>query len=119
MSGKELYLFYKSHGICVKCGRNSALNNHTLCGECTYKNNERAVRRYGRQTEEQKQAHNAYLRELRHKRKENGICVQCGSRKAMPGKQKCIECSIKAKRYSKKCRMNKMIEGAEDNDRYN
>ena len=100
-----MYLFYKSHGICVKCGWNDALPGHTLCGECTYKNNERAAHRYGRQTEEQKQAHNAYLRELRRKRVESGICIQCGSRKAAEGKQMCIECSIKAKRYKEKMKM--------------
>lgn len=98
MSSKELYLFYKSHGICVKCGQNKALKDHTLCGECTYKNNELAVKRYRKQTEEQKEVHNKYLRELRRKRIENGICIQCGSRKALQGLQLCMECRLKAMR---------------------
>lgn len=39
---KERYEFYKSHGICVECGREPAYKGHTRCLECRFKSIERS-----------------------------------------------------------------------------
>jgi len=38
-------------------------------------------------------------KEQYNKNKQNGICVRCGSRKAIPGKVMCAECAEKVRQY--------------------
>ena len=89
MTDKERREWYLSHGICPRCGRHDLQKSYKLCLECRMKDNERhrgkpisdEVRKYRAESN----------RELREKRKAEGICVRCGKRKT-DGKH--INCAI-------------------------
>lgn len=85
---KERYDFYKQHGICVACGREEAPKGKTRCLLCRSKDAEKSSN-YNR-SKRDKEAYNQYMREYRQKRKENGLCQQCG-RPTINGHSFCTE----------------------------
>ena len=48
----------------------------------------------------------AYLRDLKQKRKDNKLCVECGKQdnRTLQGLTRCTECSERAKEYYKRCK---------------
>lgn len=85
---KQLRQHYKEHGICVCCGRNDAVPGKTCCADCAAKNVQRT--RASQQKNRDRIAYNAYMKELRQKRKEQGLCQQCG-KPTINGKVFCTE----------------------------
>ena len=82
----EEYLFFKSRGICPICRKNKSAIGFVQCPECLEKGQLRSA---GRDREQV----NAKARERYHRRKAEGICVDCKSRKAEPGKVRCSACA--------------------------
>lgn len=77
MKDTELYYYRKKAGLCCYCGE-IAVPGTTRCIRCS-------------------QIHQIKKRERYERLKENGICVNCESRKAVKG-VRCPICSEKAKR---------------------
>lgn len=75
---KERYEFYKSHGICVECGREPAYKGHTRCLECRFKSVERSKKTQAKHEDSYREYQREYQKKLRQHRKENGLCQQCG-----------------------------------------
>lgn len=84
--------FYKSIGICPVCGKNKLYGDEKACPECrAYSANLMASKRAGN-----RDTYNSYQRDysksLYQRRKEQGICVRCGKRKANTGETRCLVC---------------------------
>lgn len=97
---KEEYDFYKSIGICVRCHKNASEPHKVMCIECADK--EREYSRKKRERNHDK-IRNRDLDKY-HRLKEQGICVYCKKRPAVPGKTKCAKClaKIKSRRESQR-----------------
>lgn len=65
--------YKRAHGLCVKCGRNKAAPNRKYCDECLEWRHNRYVEKEGYSNSDK-----ARCKELRTKRKEAGLCVECG-----------------------------------------
>ena len=93
---RERYAFLKEHGMCVYCGKEKAAPGKVSCLLCADNNVQKATiyNQYKRDREE----YNAYMRELRRKRKEAGMCQSCG-RPTHNGKVFCSACgAVRAQR---------------------
>lgn len=89
--GREMYNWYKKHGICVACRTNDAVGNMTMCGDCLFKMNQRC-----REWRSKNNDYSSAYSKKRNKRlKEAGICVECGREKARPGRVNCESCALK------------------------
>lgn len=85
---KERYDTYKQHGICVLCGCEDAAKGRSMCLLCLMKRSE-VSQKYNHEKRD-KEAFNQYMREYRRKRKESGLCLQCG-RPTVNGRSYCTE----------------------------
>ena len=72
--------YRKANRLCRMCGKPLGDSKTQLCAECHEKGAHR------------REVANAKLQEKRHKRKEEGKCVECGIRWAEPGKTRCQRC---------------------------
>ena len=91
----ENYKFYKEHHIFVKCGREDAERNHTLCLNCMIKARERAVN-YAKKHRKEIQEKSRIRSKCRYyKLKEQGICTSCGRRYTKNNKTLCSHCSAR------------------------
>ncbi len=108
---RERYYWLKSHGICVRCGQESAEPNKTQCWECAEKNKERRALRYAKMDYAAKTEYNEKIRMNGNARfvdrKARGLCVKCGKRAPAVGILSCNECRRKqqksdAKRLAKR-----------------
>ena len=79
MTQKEVYQWYKAHGICVRCHGREAEPYRVLCLECMEKQMKYESTRIIDKEKKAKQQ-----RERMKKRKEQGICYKC-KRKATHG----------------------------------
>lgn len=98
---RERYDYLKSRGICVKCGREKALEKRILCLECREKHKETNKARYERvkNTEEYKVANKVSSKAYYDKRKEMGLCPKCGKRKSKDSEYKlCYRCRSRARK---------------------
>ena len=97
--------FFRAHGICTQCRKEKAMPGKAYCWECAEKDHERKVARYAALTDEQREAEiaewKARTKELRRRRIESGTCVQCGKRPAWNGRQRCLDCTLKARRRAR------------------
>lgn len=96
--GKLYYDWYKSHGICVDCGREKAAKGKTRCLVCLSINAEKAFKYRAslneeRQAEEKRRVSDKKKR-IYHDRKAQGLCPYCG-RQAENGKMQCDRCRAK------------------------
>ena len=99
---KELYNWYKSKGICTKCGTNKAKPGGTMCFDCADKDIERSQDYYyNKMTEDQYKKRLAYNKRKRELCVAFGLCRDCLKRDAVKGKF-CLECYLKAQRRNKK-----------------
>lgn len=91
----ELRAWYKAHGICVSCGQQNAVQGETRCLECKFKYRESNSQYYVKHKEELNRKCRDRGKQLYDERKERGICVRCGKRKAQTGKVRCAVCLAK------------------------
>ena len=100
----KTYEYRKMRGICVRCGKEPALDGRTRCVECSLKEAEYAEKykktHPNRRTAEQ----NAKRKEQRAERVQNGICAECGKHKAWNGTKLCMDCCLKKRRVAKRWR---------------
>lgn len=92
---RELYQWYKEHGICVRCHRTDAAYGFVSCPDCLYKNRmEKAKTRT--------QEHTRQLdKERANKHRAAGLCIKC-SKPAEPGRVRCRLCLLRARQYQRK-----------------
>jgi hypothetical protein len=100
----EEYYWYKSRGICPRCGRGYAEPGRVYCGPC-YKR----IKAQKDRNDPGREKRNAYNRERRARLKAAGICVDCGKRKAATGKTRCITCERKVKESREKWNIRQRI----------
>ena len=82
---RELYYWYKEHGICTRC-QGEAIPGKTLCPDCMKKRRQQAKR----WRKEHPDAH----KDRYYRLKSEGKCVQCGET-AKPGLTLCKKCMDK------------------------
>ena len=103
---KELYDWYKKMGICPQCGSNKAAPGKVRCEECLAKNAESSRKQREKKSEKQteaiRQKHREYLKNLRAKRKADGLCIYCGKPQNSYSSSMCIECRIKNQKKNEK-----------------
>lgn len=95
--------FAIEHHLCTNCYKEKTYGNERTCLSCRIKANERKQKRKGLITEEEynviKQRYRLQSRDWKKRvtaeRKEKGICVDCGQRKAINGKLRCGICLAK------------------------
>ena len=99
----ELYEWYKSKGICTKCGTNKSKSGNTMCFDCADKSNQRSQDYYhNKMSKEQYNRRLAYNKRKRELCVTFGLCRDCLKRDAVKGKF-CLECYVKyTKRNAKK-----------------
>lgn len=101
---KELYDWYKSKGMCTKCGINKARQGYTMCWDCAADSNERSQDYYhNKMTEDQYKRRLAYNKRKRELCVAFGVCRNCLKKDATNGKF-CLECYIKSQRSNAKRR---------------
>lgn len=87
--GGDYYWWYKNHGICTNCHKEKAYKHQSLCLECRLKRlsreQERRVNMSEVDREKEKARRKISCYNLYHKRKESGICVDCGKRTPVKG----------------------------------
>ncbi len=88
--------WYAVLGICPYCRKEKLNKGEKMCLECREKGNEQNRRKYENMSTEKKVE---YLKKdseagkrIYRERKESGICVKCGKRKAEKGKVMCSIC---------------------------
>lgn len=89
---KERREWYKSAGICPRCGKNQILGDEKACPECNsyaYSINIRINQ------DKKNKSHAEYSRKVYAERKAQGICTRCGKRKSEYGYLMCGICREK------------------------
>lgn len=94
-------LFSKQLGICTCCGTRKARLGRILCEDCSDKAKEYKTKNHDRILESERES---YLKR-RDKRMSEGICVKCGKRKSVEGKQYCGVCASKHSERSRGWRL--------------
>ena len=97
---KRDYEWYKSLGLCVTCHKQKAESGHTQCLICMMDRRANPLHH----SSEVLAKHKQYLKDLRERNRENGVCIVCGKRSAMQGKTYCDQCREKSKRCAEKKR---------------
>lgn len=90
----KFYYDRKAKGLCTQCGK-PVTDGMTTCKECRLKKSER--RSKDDKTRE-------YRRNYTAKKKAEGLCIYCGTRKAREGKVACEECGKKQAEKAKETR---------------
>ena len=89
---RDLYAWRRDHGICTICGKAAAVQNTRLCAACAQHEKERFERKYKTDGEYREKIRKNNL--SRYSRcVSDGLCVQCGRRKAIKGHRRCEECA--------------------------
>ena len=96
MPETSLYRYYRERGFCVDCRHEPAMVNQVRCPDCA----EKQARRTAEYRAKRKLAGDAAGDDIRREarraqyaqRVADGVCVDCGSRKARPGYTRCVEC---------------------------
>ncbi len=98
--GKDSRKFALEHHLCTCCFKEKTYGNEHTCLSCRIKANERKQKRKELLSEEEynkiKQRYYSQSKNWKKKvtaeRKEKGICVDCGKRKAVNGRLRCGIC---------------------------
>jgi len=96
------YDWYKEHGICVHCGRNTAMINSISCPDCSYKRAEKQRERRQNNIDKCREKDRIRCRERRRKRKAAGLCTNCGKKTPYKSRAYCYECMIKSQAHRRK-----------------
>lgn len=99
--GRKLYNWYKSKGICVKCGHRSVELNKTMCSECLQKAADGKREWQSKLTNAQRDRLNDQHRERKHRLIEDGRCPTCGKRITDTRYKMCLECRLAARRWKR------------------
>lgn len=106
--------YYRKRGICIKCGKEPALETHTRCLECSYKAwlSSRKYQLSHKAPEDKLKASQAQ-KDLREKRRAAGVCPYCGRLHNDKKYAMCAECRLKSNRRQKerRRRIRKASEG--------
>ena len=104
---REARAFARSMGFCPECKKEKLVGEEKICLKCS-------ARRYANKkpiTEEQRIRYNKNFREkqneLYKQRREQGICGECGKRKAEEGKSRCRICLDKNAEIHRRKRQEK------------
>jgi NMD protein affecting ribosome stability and mRNA decay len=97
--------YYMSRQRCIRCGKQDAytMSGHQHCYECTEKNQEACKKTYYKHHEDRKKV----MRERYERLKAEGMCVECGQKKARPGKVMCERCAYKNNQNAKRWQLKK------------
>ena len=88
---RERYYWRKEHNICVSCGKNQAMENHTQCSECAEKGKKRSKENY-----------NWF--------KQHGLYAACGKNPAERNRVYCYECNMKLSETKRKYWESRTVE---------
>lgn len=97
---KERYYWYKSHGICVGCGRADARNGRVYCPQCAADKAYISMNSYYKYREEYRATHNEREKERRQRRIDAGVCTKCGKQKPITGQRLCMKCAVKQRTWA-------------------
>lgn len=93
---EETREFDIKHHLCTTCHKEYAYGNGHTCLLCRAKSSERSQKLRSSMTNEQRkkrsQENIIYKRKIANKRKEKGLCTECGIRKAELNKVRCGIC---------------------------
>lgn len=84
------YSWYKSHGICPRCGQANAAEGKVYCLNCLDK--EAVSTMIYRLTHDTAEKNRRFCKDRYYKAKEEGICVRCLKQKARSEKVICQSC---------------------------
>jgi len=98
------YQFYKKRGICINCHNENAMIGAVRCPECADKQAARDAERYTKlkADPDYRPRVSAYRKELRQRRRDAGLCHECGKRPVAEGYARCSECLIARRRKKDK-----------------
>ena len=102
---REIYHWYKSHGICPRCKKAIQDPGRVYCGPC--------YRRLRNQMERRDPGavnRKAYQKARRERLIAAGLCIDCGKEKATGGTLRCGKCLEKARESNHKYRIIQKIE---------
>lgn len=105
---RERRAYLRNKGICPECGKNELFGEEKTCIECRAKDAERAMQRYYSNHEKIRAYQNEAQHRFKEKRKEEGICVRCGKRKAEEGRFRCKICLAKEANESRMRKLRKL-----------
>lgn len=91
----ETRAFFKSIGLCPRCGKNVIFKNESTCPECKAKNAIEAQERRDKDREAYNTQMAEYHKSAYAEKKEQGICPRCGKKKARKGYVLCEICRYK------------------------
>ena len=86
----ERYYWYKSHGICPRCGQADSAKGRVYCLNCL--DRESVSTMLYKASRDTHDSNKAYCRERYYRAREKGLCVRCYQRKAREGKAICQVC---------------------------
>ena len=89
------YQWYKSHGICPRCGQADAAKGRVYCLNCLDK--EAVATMVYKSKHDMSEYNRQNCRERYYKAKEEGTCVRCKQNKAREGKVTCQTCFNKVR----------------------
>lgn len=101
---RERIEYCKKHGLCPQCGETKLQENESYCPECRAKKTASENKSHNKNRMKYLAVQREYQREKRKWSSENGICVKCGSKKAVYGYKLCPTCREVARRWSEKNR---------------
>lgn len=101
---RELYDWYKSHGICVRCRIRGAQPGKTRCLLCMSDDADYYEAHKNRRDEAK---HREQQKSYYQRRKEAGICPKCGKRKPVSGGVFCGICRAKSRERMRERRIKK------------
>lgn len=108
----ERATFLKEHNLCAWCGKAKSLEGHRLCWDCWDKSCEHSYQKYHSMTNEEKKTSqkktSEYRKELRKKRREQGLCTSCG-KPVIDGHLTCRICRNKHNNAAKEYRREKGV----------
>jgi hypothetical protein len=109
---KERYEWYKSHGICVRCLKESAKSGHVVCWRCLANENDYARIYYHKngRSDEQKEKDKESRERYIEKRNQEGLCWRCGLRPPI-GKGKYSQCRVCANKAAEQKRERSRAKG--------
>ena len=84
------YSWYKSHGICPRCGQADAVAGKVYCLNCLDK--QAVATMHYRETHDISKNNKEFCRARYYRAKQEGLCVRCFKKKARQGKTSCQTC---------------------------
>lgn len=102
----EIYYWYRDHGICPRCRVASTFGKVT-CDECLKKINRQNAHRV------ENGEYKRRSKERRERLKAQGLCCNCGKRKAVENRVLCTTCAKKNKEQQQVKRIRDRIKEAE------